>query len=234
MPDIRADFSQPALMRKSDARFVQSPSAGVERILLDRIGDEVARATSFVRYAPKSRFPVHQHALGEEFIVLSGIFSDASGDYGEGSYVRNPPGSAHAPWSDRGCEIFVKLRQFAQTDRAHVHQLLFAEAVGKGAQMLHQFGAEQIFHQKLAEREVVNIAFEHGLELLVLRGSLAVRPARDQGRHRIQGFEAVCHDGAALSLGLHDWLRLPHSGSVTLTGLEASHIWAKSGHLPIG
>jgi len=76
-----------------------SPEAGVDRIMLDRIGDEVARATSIVRYASGSSFARHEHAKGEEFLVLEGIFSDDSGDYPAGFYVRNPPGSGHAPFS---------------------------------------------------------------------------------------------------------------------------------------
>jgi hypothetical protein len=51
------------------------------------------------------------HEQGEEFLVLSGTFSDQYGDYPAGTYVRNPPGSAHAPHSDTGCVILVKLRQ---------------------------------------------------------------------------------------------------------------------------
>ena len=66
--------------------------------MLDRIGDEVARATSIVRYAPGSSFARHEHAKGEEFLVLEGIFSDDSGDYPAGFYVRNPPGSGHTPF----------------------------------------------------------------------------------------------------------------------------------------
>ena len=92
-----------------------SPQAGVERRLLDRIGGEVARATSLVRYAPASAFPAHEHALGEEFFVLSGVFSDEHGDYGEGTYVRNPPHSRHTPRTAAGCTILVKLRQMQPT-----------------------------------------------------------------------------------------------------------------------
>src|SRR6516165_7170873 len=58
-----------------------------------RIGDEVARATSVVRYAPKSRFSAHIHGGGEEFLVLDGVFQDEHGDFPVGSYIRNPPTS---------------------------------------------------------------------------------------------------------------------------------------------
>ena len=84
--------------------------------MLDRIGDEVARATSIVRYASGSSFSRHEHAKGEEFLVLDGVFSDNHGDYPAGFYVRNPPGSGHAPFSKDGCRILVKLRQFDPQD----------------------------------------------------------------------------------------------------------------------
>jgi anti-sigma factor ChrR (cupin superfamily) len=99
-----------------DAVWLASPHPGVERRMLDRVGGEVARATSIVRYAADSRFDRHAHGGGEEILVLEGVFSDEHGDYPAGSYLRNPPGSAHAPFSQRGCTIFVKLWQFAGDD----------------------------------------------------------------------------------------------------------------------
>ena len=88
--------------------------------MLDRIGDEVARATSIVRYAPESQFSPHVHGGGEEFLVLEGVFQDEHGDFPEGSYVRNPPQSRHTPGSKPGCTLFVKLWQFDLADRTHV------------------------------------------------------------------------------------------------------------------
>ena len=93
-----------------------SPMNGVYRRKLDRIGDEVARATTIVKYAPQSYFNPHTHSGGEEFFVLEGIFSDEHGDYPAGSYVRNPIGSRHKPFSHNGCTIFVKLHQFDKAD----------------------------------------------------------------------------------------------------------------------
>jgi anti-sigma factor ChrR (cupin superfamily) len=48
--------------------------------------------------------------LGEEILVLEGVFSDETGDYPAGTYLMNPPGSSHAPFSKTGCTLFVKLR----------------------------------------------------------------------------------------------------------------------------
>ena len=118
--NIRADFSQRAVVRPGDEPWQASPMTGVERQMLDRQGDEVARATSVVRYAAGSHFATHNHELGEEFLVLEGTFADEHGSYPAGTYVRNPPGSSHAPYSDDGCIIYVKLRQFDLHDRTRV------------------------------------------------------------------------------------------------------------------
>jgi anti-sigma factor ChrR (cupin superfamily) len=93
-----------------------SPAAGVMRKYLDRVGDEVARASSIVRYEPHTSFAQHAHDGGEEILVLDGCFSDERGDYSAGMYLRNPPGSQHAPFSKDGCTLLVKLRQFERTD----------------------------------------------------------------------------------------------------------------------
>ena len=117
---INADLSRRAVVHSDALPWVASPLPGVERRMLERDGEEVARATSLVRYAPGSHFSPHVHGGGEEFLVLEGVFSDEHGDYGPGHYVRNPPGSSHRPRSDGGCTIFVKLRQMLPDDQAFV------------------------------------------------------------------------------------------------------------------
>ena len=117
---VNADFTKRASVHAGASDWVQSPMPGVERRMLDRIGDEVARATSIVRYAPGTAFSPHSHAGGEEFFGLDGTFQDERGDYPAGSYVRNPPSSRHTPRSQAGCTIFVKLYQFDPADRSPV------------------------------------------------------------------------------------------------------------------
>ena len=108
--NINADYRERIVLNHYDLPWIPSPEAGVERRLLERQGDEIARATSIVRYQPGSRFPAHTHEYGEEIFVLDGVFGDESGLYPAGTYLMNPPGSAHAPFSDAGCTLFVKLR----------------------------------------------------------------------------------------------------------------------------
>lgn len=117
---INADFARRAAVPTDRVEWVPSPMPGVERKMLDRVGDEVARVISIVRYAPGSRFSPHTHDGGEEFLVLDGVFQDEHGDFPTGTYVRNPPGSRHRPGSKPGCTILVELRQFDLDDREHI------------------------------------------------------------------------------------------------------------------
>ena len=119
--ELNADFSRRAVVHAASLAWTPSPINGVERRMLDRMGGEVARATSIVRYALRSRFSPHTHGGGEEFLVLDGVFQDEHGDFPAGSYIRNPPTSSHTPRSEAGCTIFVKLWQFDPDDRTHVH-----------------------------------------------------------------------------------------------------------------
>jgi quercetin dioxygenase-like cupin family protein len=113
---IHANFCLPAFTHFDPTGYIPSPAAGVNRFMLDRIGDEKARATTIVEYLPNSKFPAHTHIGGEEFLVLDGSFHDEHGVYPAGTYVRNPVGSQHAPWVEGdGCTIFVKLLQMADS-----------------------------------------------------------------------------------------------------------------------
>src|SRR6478735_1617273 len=96
---LNADFSQRVAVPGAELAWTPSPIAGVERRMLDRIGGEVARATSIVRYEPASSFAAHTHGGGEEFFVRERVFCDEDGDFPAGTYVRNPPTSRHTPGS---------------------------------------------------------------------------------------------------------------------------------------
>jgi len=114
--DLNSDFDHRVVLNTHDLAWSASPLPGVERRMLDRVGGEIARATSIVRYAPGSQFERHVHGGGEEILVLDGVFGDEHGEYPAGIYLRNPPGTSHAPFSRPGCTVFVKLWQFAADD----------------------------------------------------------------------------------------------------------------------
>lgn len=216
--EINADFSRRVAVHAARLPWVPSPMAGVERRMLDRIGEEVARATSIVRYAAGSRFSPHTHGGGEEFLVLDGVFQDEHGDYPAGSYVRNPPTSRHAPGSARGCTIFVKLWQFEPGDRHEVRRdtagTAFDAAAGRpGVALLPLFrdGREDVRLERWVPGAAVDLDLPGGAELLVLDGGF------DQGGER---FEPL------------SWLRLPAgSGLRASAGPQGCRLWVKAGHL---
>lgn len=149
--------------------------------MLDRIGDEVARATSLVRYAPDSRFSPHTHGGGEEFFVLEGEFGDEHALYPAGTYVRNPIGTSHSPRvGDQGCTIFVKLHQF---DRNDTRQFALdtntatwkpGDVDGIERLLLHEFRDERVELVRLApETTMGSLPSVGGVEVLVLDGELS-------------------------------------------------------------
>jgi hypothetical protein len=216
--DINADFSLRVVMHGAEMPWVDSPVAGVERRMLDRIGDEVARATSFVRYAPNSQFTAHTHGGGEEFIVLSGVFQDAQGDYPSGSYIRNPPTSRHVPGSAQGSIIFVKLWQFAPEDRTHVvldmnkmGQIKDANRPGISVTTLFEDDRETVQLERWQAGAKINLTYTDGAELLVLSGDFT-----DADDH----------------LKTMSWMRLPRGGRLAATaGSQGAKVWVKQRHL---
>jgi len=113
---LNADYAQRLVIDTDAMDWEASPAAGVERKRLEVLHIHIERVTTIVRFAPDSYFPAHTHGGGEEYLVLEGTFSDESGDYGPGFYVRNPPGSRHQPFTKDGCTIMVKLCQFDEDD----------------------------------------------------------------------------------------------------------------------
>lgn len=117
---LNANLAQRAVVHHPSLPWVPAPASGIHRRLIERDGAEVARATSVVRYDAGAQFPNHSHDLGEEIFVLEGTLSDEHGHYGPGTYLKNPPGTSHAPGSADGCTLFVKLRHLAPHDSEQV------------------------------------------------------------------------------------------------------------------
>ncbi|SLN67824.1 ChrR Cupin-like domain protein [Roseovarius litorisediminis] len=216
---INADFSQRVVVRPEDYNWVSSPAMGVERMMLDRIGDEVARATTIVRFAPGSQFDAHTHGGGEEFMVLEGVFSDETGDYPAGTYVRNPIGTTHKPHTDEGCTILVKLHQFDESDTAHFHidttKAQFQPGLVGGLSVLplHSAVNENVALVRWAPGTRFN-AHQHwgGEEIFVLEGTF-------QDEHG--------------SYPAGTWIRSPHLSRHTPFSDEGCLIYVKTGHLPM-
>ena len=117
---LNMNFNEKVVVETAQQEWVASPMAGVWRKPLAREAAEHGHTTSVVRFDPESYFSPHTHPMGEEILVLQGVFSDEHGDYPAGSYLRHPPGSSHKPFSREGCVIFVKLDQFDGADQETV------------------------------------------------------------------------------------------------------------------
>ena len=215
---LNADFDQRVVLHAEEIDWLSSPMPGVSRRPLDRIGEEVARATSIVRYDPGSHFSPHVHSGGEEFIVLDGVFQDEHGDFPAGAYIRNPPQSRHTPGSEPGCVIFVKLWQFDLADRTHVRidmnkmgAVDDASRPGVRITPLFKDTREEVRLEHWAPGATARFDVPGGAELFVLDGS--AREGSDE-------------------LVRHSWLRVPDGGRVDLeAGAGGAKIWLKLGHL---
>lgn len=182
---INSDFSKPVILNSDQYDWVPSPQHGVERVMLDRIGAEKARATSIVRYAKSSSFPSHQHPQGEEILVLSGTFSEQGVDYPAGCYLRNPDGTSHQPSSLNGTIIFVKLRQMSQADNQSVRintnldEAWYTTSPDAKDGVyeycpLFQNDNEKVELRKLCNKQVINTFSNVLTEILVLAGMVKV------------------------------------------------------------
>jgi len=214
--DLNSNFDKHVVQHAREAVWMPSPQPGVDRRMLDRIGGEVARATSIVRYAAGARFEPHAHDGGEEIFVLQGVFSDENGDYPAGTYLRNPPGSSHAPFSRDGCMLFVKLRQFAPDDtqalRVDTAAAAWYPGSAKGVSVmpLHEHGGVSTALVRWAPNTRVN-THTHlgGEETLVLAG--------------------VFHDENG-EYAAGTWLRSPRGSKHTpWTGPEGAIMYVKVG-----
>uniref|UniRef100_UPI002AFE840A cupin domain-containing protein n=2 Tax=Castellaniella sp. TaxID=1955812 RepID=UPI002AFE840A len=213
---INADFSRRAIVTPRQYRWVASPQEGVERVMLDRVGAEKARATSIVRYAPGSWFPRHPHPGGEEILVLSGVFSEGDAHYPAGWYLRNPPGSSHQPSSGEGALIFVKLWQMRPDDRQSVRidtrdPAAWSRQAGGAVCRLFSDAFEQVCLRRLAPHEALPTAPDGGTELLVLSGEMVADGQR-------------CDSGS--------WIRLPAGDHARIrAGEYGATVYLKTGHL---
>ena len=215
---INMDFSRRVVVNSAEQDWVASPMPGVWRKPLAREEAERGHATSIVRYDPGSRFSAHDHPGGEEILVLEGVFSDETGDYPAGTYFRNPIGFRHAPFSEEGCVLLVKLHQFQEDDTEHVvidtRSAQFQPGAGNLQVLpLHQHGSEQValVRWPAGERFQPHRHFG-GEEIYVISGEL-----RDEHGSYPAG----------------SWLRSPHLSEHHPWAEDETLIWVKVGHLPI-
>ncbi|EGQ8488568.1 MULTISPECIES: cupin domain-containing protein [Vibrio] len=215
---LNMDFSKRIVIDTAQQEWIASPSKGVWRKPLEREAEESGHTTSVVKYEPNSQFSTHPHPQGEEILVLEGVFSDEYGDYPAGTYLRNPPGSQHAPFSEEGCVILVKLNQFESEDletvRINTNQASWQSGVG-GLQVmpLHNFEHEHVALVKWPKGEKFQ-PHRHfgGEEIFVLSGEF---------RDELGTYPAL------------SWIRSPHMSEHFPFVEQETIIWVKTGHLPL-
>ena len=178
-----ANFSQSVIMTPDQYQWIASPQKGVDRVMLDRIGAEKARATSIVRYAQSSIFPAHDHPQGEEILVLEGIFSEQDHEYSAGWYLRNPHGTSHQPSSKDGAVIFVKLRQMSDEDNQIVRvnsnlaetwhsERINADEHTQAVCALFQNENEKVELRRLQKNSSLQLKQNELTEILIVEGTL--------------------------------------------------------------
>jgi anti-sigma factor ChrR (cupin superfamily) len=213
---LNMNFSQKVVIETAGQDWVASPMPGVWRKPLAREDAEQGHATSIVRYDPGSQFSPHDHPKGEEILVLDGVFSDETGDYPAGTYFRNPEGFRHAPFSNEGCLLLVKLHQFQADDTEHIVIDTYSEPFRPGSGNLkvlplHQHESEQVALVRWPAGEHFQ-AHTHfgGEEIYVISGEFI----DEYGRYP-QG----------------TWIRSPHLSKHCPFVEQETLIWVKVGHL---
>lgn len=198
---INGNLALPVSVDTNRMAWTPSPSGSVRRKRVHLVGPvEAGQVTSVVRYDPHSKFHAHDHPDGEEILVLDGVFSDEHGDWPAGTYLLNPEGFRHAPFSEPGCVLFVKLRQFPGRDRQHVvldtNALEWQDAALPGIQFkwLYRqpgFADETRLERWQAGSDPGPLRYPAGAELFVLEGAFE----DESGMH-----------------GAGSWLRFPVGG----------------------
>lgn len=215
---LNADLSVRCVVDSTALPWQATPCAQVERRLLERDGGEVARATSVVRYAPGARFDAHLHELGEEILVLEGTLSDEFGHYGPGTYLKNPPGSRHAPYAESGCVLFVKLHHLdpVDTERCVVDTR-----------------RAKWFPGMVPGLTVLSLSEFGGQHTAMVRWAPGTRfnPHRHYGGEEIFVVEGMLTDEHG-NYPAGSWLRSPHLSQHQPLSREGCLIWVKTGHLP--
>lgn len=214
--NIHSDYTQRVVLRHQELPWVASPVTGVERRLLDRIGDETARATSIVRYQPGARFDAHSHPLGEEIFVLEGVLSDDDGDYPAGTYLMNPPGSVHSPFSEIGCVLFVKLRHLGsdplEREVVDTHQAPWLQGLVPGLTVM------PLMRQGT------------GSTLVRWAPQTYFSPHRHYGGEEIFVIEGTFEDEHGI-YPAGSWIRSPHMSLHQPFSRQGCTIFVKTGHL---
>jgi anti-sigma factor ChrR (cupin superfamily) len=216
--NLNGDLAVRVAVDTSAMDWTPSPSHTVWRKRVHLVGPvEAGQVTSVVRYEPRSTFHLHDHPGGEEILVLDGVFSDEHGDWPAGTYLLNPEGFRHAPYSRDGCMLFVKLRQFPGKAREHVaiatDSVPWQAGALSGTEFRPLYSQAGFTDTMRLERwspgaRLGRIVYPQGAELFVLEGALEDEVGR---------------------FGRHAWLRLPPGAAHAPESSEGCVFFIKEG-----
>ncbi len=215
---INGDLTVRVAVDTAAMEWAPSPSGTVWRKRVHLVGPaEAGQVTSVVRYEPRSTFHAHDHPDGEEILVLDGVFSDERGDWPAGTYLLNPEGFRHAPFSRVGCVLLVKLRQFPGRARHPValrtDELPWQPTARSGVAVRPLYAQQGFADSMRLERWTAGaplelIRYPHGAELFVLDGSFV-------------------DEGGSFARGA--WLRLPPGAAHSPSTTEGCVLYIKEG-----
>lgn len=218
---INGDLARRAVADTAAMQWSASPTGTVWRKRVHWVGAaESGQVTTVVRFEPDSQFPEHGHPEGEEILVLDGVFSDHTGDYGAGTFLLNPEGFNHAPFSRPGCLLFVKLRQAPGRERKQVAldtgkcEWRRGAAPGVESKMLYEqegFSDVMTLERWAPGTALGTVDYDRGVEFFVLDGAFS----DEQGT-----YSAGC------------WLRLPAGGTHEPRTAGGCTLYVKRGGLP--
>ena len=207
---LNGDMAIRAVMDTREMDWTPSPAGTVLRKRLHLVGElESGQVTSLVRYLPDSSFPEHGHPEGEEILVIEGTFSDHVGDAHEGTHLLNPEGFRHAPHSEPGCLILVKLRQYGgegrEFRRTQTRDMPWSATALPGIEQKVLFEDERFPDVTRLERWAPGAApgrreFPGGAEFFIIEGAIEDAEGRCPGGTWLRlpagsRFEARSHDG---------------------------------------
>jgi anti-sigma factor ChrR (cupin superfamily) len=215
---INADMSKFVSMDTNSMKWQESPSGTVWRKRLHLVGpSEAGQVTSLVMYEANADFHAHAHPGGEEILVLGGTFSDERGDFTAGTYLLNPQGYEHTPFSKDGGVIFVKLKQYPGDSRSQIvvetqnKEWIESTVPGVSIKMLyseHNYPEEMSLQKWNKGASPGKLSYHDGAEILILKGSI-----QDEfGLHREMS-----------------WLRYPAGAEHTPSSPEGCEIYIKRG-----
>ena len=211
------DISQRAVLDSSTLPWIDSGQSGIQSKLLEDRADKFSRRTSIVTYGVNTLTETHICPLGQEILVLDGVYEDGAESYGEGTYIKNPPGSSYTVGSKSGCTLFVKINYLSPDDNQRTiidtQNTDWFEGLVTGLTVLPlvEFGTRHTALVRWAPKTKFN-------------------PHRHYGGEEILVLEGVFEDEFG-SYPAGTWMRSPHMSAHHPFSVDGCLILVMTGHL---